>query len=86
MKEEGVQNKTESGDICAMVQIMDDSLITPSSPPTLLKGEGVGPSKNWVTFTLYVGKVKFHLLLQDSHPSLYSTKTLYHLYISDPFW
>ena len=39
-----------------------------------------------ITFTLYVGKVKFPLLLQDSHPSLYSTKTLYHLYISDPFW
>ena len=39
-----------------------------------------------VTFTLHVGKVKFPLLLQDSHPSLCSTKTLYHLYISDPFW
>ena len=49
-----------------------------------------------ITFTLCVGKVKFSLLLfflqsfelamQDSHPSLYSTKTLYHLYISDPFW
>ena len=24
--------------------------------------------------------------MQDSHPSLYSTKILYHLYISDPFW
>ena len=34
-----------------------------------------------ITFTLYVGKVKFPLLLQDSHPSLYSTKILYHLYI-----
>ena len=42
-----------------------------------------------------MGKVKFPLLLffihsfelamQDSHPSPYSTKTLYHLYISDPF-
>ena len=40
-----------------------------------------------------VGKVKFPLLLfflwsfelamQDFHPSLYSTKTLYHWYISD---
>ena len=49
-----------------------------------------------ITFTLYVGKVKFSLLLfflqsfelamQDSHPSLYSTKILYHLYISDSFW
>ena len=49
-----------------------------------------------ITFTLYVGKVKFPLLLfflrsfelamQDFHPSLYSTKALYHLYISDPFW
>ena len=28
-----------------------------------------------ITFTLYVGKVKFPLLLQYSHPSLYSTKT-----------
>ena len=37
-----------------------------------------------ITFTLYVGKVKFPLLLQDSHPSLYGTKT-YHLYISDQF-
>ena len=24
--------------------------------------------------------------MQDFHPSLYSTKTLYHLYISDRFW
>ena len=24
--------------------------------------------------------------MQDSHPSLYSTKTLHHLYMSDPFW
>ena len=49
-----------------------------------------------ITFTLSVGKVKFSLLLfflwsfelamQDSHPSLYSTKTMHHLYISDPFW
>ena len=28
----------------------------------------------------------FELAMQDSHPSLYSTKTLYHLNISDPFW
>ena len=27
----------------------------------------------------------FELSMQDSHPSLYSIKTLYHLYISDPF-
>ena len=27
----------------------------------------------------------FELTMQDSHPSLYSTKTLYHLYISDSF-
>ena len=27
----------------------------------------------------------FELAMQDSHPSLYSTKTLYHLYISDSF-
>ena len=27
----------------------------------------------------------FELAMQDSHPSLYSTKTLYHLHISDPF-
>ena len=49
-----------------------------------------------ITFTLCVEKVKFSLLLfflqsfelavQDSHPSLYSTKTLYPLYISDSFW
>ena len=49
-----------------------------------------------ITFTLCVGKIKFSLLLfflqsfelamQDSHPSLYSIKTLYHLYISDSFW
>ena len=25
------------------------------------------------------------LAMQDSHPSLYSTKTFYHLYVSDPF-
>ena len=48
-------------------------------------------------FTLRVGKVKFPLLLfflqsfklaiQDPHPSLHrSTKTLYHLYIPNPFW
>ena len=24
--------------------------------------------------------------MKDSHPSFYSTKTLYHLYVSDPFW
>ena len=24
--------------------------------------------------------------MQDSHPSLYSTKTLYHLYIPDSLW
>ena len=51
---------------------------------------------NTITFTLCVGKVKFSLLLfslqsfelamQDSHPRLYSTKTLYHFYISDSFW
>ena len=49
-----------------------------------------------ITFTPYVRKVKFPLLLfflrsfelamQDFHPRLYSTKTLYHWYISDPFW
>ena len=50
-----------------------------------------------ITFTLCLGKIKFHfvtfsvfqsfeLVMQDSHPSLYSTKILYHLYISDPFW
>ena len=37
-----------------------------------------------ITFILCVGKIKFPLLLfgssvlQDSHPSLYNTKTLYH--------
>ena len=30
-------------------------------------------------------KVSFELAMQDSHPSLYSIKILYHLYISDPF-
>ena len=49
-----------------------------------------------ITFTLCERKVKFPLLLffcwsfelamQDSHPSLHSTKTLYQLHISDPFW
>ena len=50
-----------------------------------------------VAFTVCgLKKVKFgllHLLLQsfeltmhDSHTSLYSTKTLYHLNISDSFW
>ena len=33
-----------------------------------------------------MGKVKFPLLLQDSHLRRYSIKTLYHLYISDLFW
>ena len=28
----------------------------------------------------------FELAMQDSYPSLYFTKTWYHLYISDPFW
>ena len=28
----------------------------------------------------------FELAIQDSHPSHYITKTLCHLYISDPFW
>ena len=28
----------------------------------------------------------FELAMQDSHPSLYSTDTLCHLYISDPLW
>ena len=28
----------------------------------------------------------FELAMQDSHPSLYFTKTWYQLYISDPFW
>ena len=27
----------------------------------------------------------FELAMQNSHPSLYSAKTLYHLYISDSF-
>ena len=50
-----------------------------------------------ITFILYVGKVKFPLLLffllrsfvlamQNFHPSLYTNKTLYHWYISDSFW
>ena len=30
--------------------------------------------------------VSFKLPMQDSHPGTYSTKTFYHLYISDPFW
>ena len=28
----------------------------------------------------------FELAMHDSHPSLNSTKTLYHFYISDTFW
>ena len=28
----------------------------------------------------------FELAMQDSHPSLHCTITLYHFYISDPFW
>ena len=32
------------------------------------------------------GLPSFELAMQDSHPSLYSIKTLHHLYISDPFW
>ena len=27
----------------------------------------------------------FELIMQDSHPGLYSAKILYHLHISDPF-
>ena len=34
---------------------------------------------------LLTTKFPFQLTMQDSHPSLYSTNTLYHLYISDPF-
>ena len=49
-----------------------------------------------ITFTLSVGKKKFlyylsvlqsfELAMQDSHSSLYSTKTFCHFYIFDPFW
>ena len=47
-----------------------------------------------IAFTLCVEKgflyyililQSFELNMQDSHPSLYSTKTLYQLYISDSF-
>ena len=40
-------------------------------------------------YCMCVGKVQFlqsfELTMQDSHPSLYGTKTLYHFYISDQF-
>ena len=43
-----------------------------------------------ITFTLYVGKLLFlwslELAMQDFHPSLDSTKTLYYWYVFDPFW
>ena len=49
-----------------------------------------------VTFTVCRGKVgslyyfsdlqSFDLAMQDSHLSLYYTKTWYQLYISDPLW
>ena len=44
-----------------------------------VRGEGV--------FILYCILVlqSFELTMQDSHPRLYSIKTFYHLYISDPF-
>ena len=47
----------------------------------LLFGEG------GVKFPLLnFGFQSFELTMQDSHPRLYSSKTLYHLCISDPFW
>ena len=63
-------------------------------------GGEVGPSKNRVTWglpkillesednpdILYYILVfqSFELTMQDSYPSLFSIKILYHLYISDP--
>ena len=41
--------------------------------------------KSQVSFITFYSLV-FWLAMQDSHPNLYSTKTLYHLYISDPVW
>ena len=47
----------------------------------LLFGEG------GVKFPLLnFGFQSFELTMQDSHPRLHSSKTLYHLCISDPFW
>ena len=43
----------------------------------------VGKSKvSFITFSIF----SLESAIQDSHPSLYCTKTWYHLYISDPFW
>ena len=40
--------------------------------------------KSKVSFIFFLQS--FELVMQDSHPSLYSTKTMYHLYIPNPFW
>ena len=48
-----------------------------------LGGGGEGRSK--VSFIIFLVLQPFELTMQDSHASLYSIKTLYDLYISDPF-
>ena len=39
-----------------------------------------------VSFITFQNFGLFELAMQDSHPSLFCTKTWYYLYISDPFW
>ena len=41
---------------------------------------------NKVFFITFFPLQSFELAMHDSHPSLYSTKILYYMYISDPFW
>ena len=50
---------------------------------------------NSITFTVceekgslyyFLDLQSFELALQGSDPTLYCTKTWYHMYISDPFW
>ena len=57
----------------------------PRSPP-LHKEGGLDFSNMAVALYYFSDLQSSQLAMQDSHPSLYCTKTWYHLYISDPFW
>ena len=52
----------------------------------LLLYSSVGQGGGGVRFPLLIFGFSVFLVMQDSHLSLYCTKTWYHLYISDLFW
>ena len=42
--------------------------------------------KSKASFITFFFLWSFELAMEDFHPDLYSTKTVYHLHISDPLW